>query len=403
MRISESNITTRLIPLETKYDIEDQLESLGLDEKGIEEYQDRLKYYSLKIENLDTRGANLLARYMENLGGEVAMSREARSFTVRETDLIVSGNLHSLLLLSVKLKGESFGLDEVSKGIEECLSADNGIIHWNGKVLDFHRKTYVMGILNVTPDSFYPESRASTLNEAVKRAEKMLKAGVDIIDIGGESSRPGSEGVSTEEEIKRVIPAIDEIRKISDVIISVDTRKHEVAEKALEAGADIINDISGLRHNFELAKVIARAGVPIILMHMRGTPKTMQQNPYYRNTIGEIIRELQSSISFATGAGISREKIIIDPGIGFGKRLQDNLRIIRELRSFKSMNFPVLIGVSRKSFIGELLNKPVEKRLIGTIVANTLAILNGANIVRVHDVSDTVEMIKIIDSIRGRK
>ena len=239
------------------------------------------------------------------------------------------------------------------------------------------------------------------MHEAVERAEKMIKAGVDIIDIGGESSRPGSDSVSEEEEIRRVIPVVQAIRERSDIIISIDTRKKNVAERALDSGADIINDISGLQNNMEMAKLIARRKTPIILMHIRGIPKNMQKNPYYKNTVSEILRELQSSISKAMGAGIPHDKIIIDPGIGFGKRLEDNLKIIRELQSFKSLNFPVLIGLSRKSFIGQILDKPVEKRLIGTIVANTVAILNGANIIRVHDVGQTVEMVKIIESIRN--
>jgi dihydropteroate synthase len=266
-------------------------------------------------------------------------------------------------------------------------------------VLDFTRKTYVMGILNNTPDSFYPASRTNS-KDAQKTAQKMIEAGVDIIDVGGESSRPGSESVSTEEEVRRVIPVVDSIRAESDVMISVDTRKKEVAERALDAGADIINDISGLKHNDDLARMLARRKVPIVLMHMRGVPKTMQKNPYYKNTISEILRELTPSVTHALGAGISKDMIIIDPGIGFGKRIQDNLRIIKELASLKSLNFPILIGLSRKAFIGEILDRPVEKRLIGTITANTLAVINGANIIRVHDVGDAVEMVKIIDSVR---
>jgi dihydropteroate synthase len=257
-----------------------------------------------------------------------------------------------------------------------------------------------MGILNCTPDSFYPSSRAATIKDAMRSAHEMISEGVDIVDVGGESTRPGAEAVPLEEEIRRVIPVIQALREDSDVIISVDTRKKEVAGRALDAGADIINDISGLRHNEELARLVARRRVPVVLMHMRGTPKTMQKNPFYKNTISEILRELQPSIAAAIGAGIAPEMIIIDPGIGFGKRSQDNLRIIKELASLKSLKFPILVGLSRKGFIGEILDRPVEKRLIGTVTANTLAVLNGANIIRVHDVADAVEMVKIIDSIR---
>ena len=183
--------------------------------------------------------------------------------------------------------------------------------------------------------------------------------------------------------------------------MSIDTRKKDVAERALDAGADIINDISGLHHSEDLARLVARRKVPVVLMHMRGTPKTMQKNPFYKNTISEILRELQPSIAAAIGAGIAPEMIIIDPGIGF-EGAADGVIDLRNVRlaSLKSLKFPILVGLSRKGFIGEILDRPVEKRLIGTMTANTLAILNGANIIRVHDVADAVEMVKIIDSVR---
>jgi dihydropteroate synthase len=365
----------------------------------IEKVADSFLYCTLKLEGVDTRAANILREYLENLGGGIAMPREAREFTVRTTDLIITGSRRTLDLLSRKLKGEPFGLEAIGTEIGSCLATGNKVMRWGNRVLDFTRKTYVMGILNTTPDSFYPESRI-TAKEAVRAAEKMIRAGVDIIDVGGESSRPGSDPVPLEEEVKRVIPVVQSIRGESDVMISVDTRKKEVAERALDAGADIINDISGLRHNEELARMLAKRRVPIVLMHMRGAPKTMQKSPYYKNTISEIIRELTPSVTHALGAGISPDMIIVDPGIGFGKRIQDNLRIIKELASLKSLSFPILVGLSRKAFIGEILDKPVEKRLIGTITANTLAVINGANIIRVHDVGDAVEMVKIIDSVR---
>ena len=249
---------------------------------------------------------------------------------------------------------------------------------WGERTLDFTSKTYVMGILNCTPDSFYPSSRAATLKDAQKTAQQMIEAGADIIDVGGESTRPGSDPVPQDEEIRRVIPVIQALRAASDIMISVDTRKEDVAERALDAGADIVNDISGPSPQRGPCTPGGARKVPIVLMHMRGTPKTMQKQPYYKNTISEILRELEPSIAAALGAGIDPEMIIVDPGIGFGKRIQDNLRIIKELASLKSLNFPILVGLSRKGFIGEILDRPVEKRLIGTVTANTLAILNGA-------------------------
>lgn len=397
-RVSDSN--AHPIDISSAVDLKRHLAEVDIPDADIEKISDQFLYCTLKLEGVDTRAANLMKSCIETLGGGLAMRKEAQEFTVRDTDLIISGSRHTLSLLATRLRGEPFGLDGIAAEISGCLSSGSRVMSWGSRVLDFTRKTYVMGILNCTPDSFYPASRNETIREALKNAREMIGAGVDIIDVGGESSRPGSESIETDEEIRRVIPVVQAIRKESDIMISVDTRRKEIAERSLDAGADIINDISGLRHNDELARLVARRRVPIVLMHMRGTPKTMQKQASYKNTISEILRELQPSIAAAIGAGIASEMIIIDPGVGFGKRAQDNLRIIRELASLKSLNFPILIGLSRKSFIGEILDRPVEKRLIGTVTANTLAVINGANIIRVHDVGDAVEMVKVIDSVR---
>jgi len=398
--LKEPETNAHLIDISSADDLRRHLSEIDISPEEIEGISDRFLYCAIKLESVDTRAANLMKGYIETLGGGIAMRKEAHEFTVRDTDVIISGSRHMLRLLAARLKGEPYGLDWVGAEIAACTTPGNRIMSWGNRTLDFTHKTYVMGILNCTPDSFYPSSRNATVKEAMKAAREMIEAGVDIIDVGGESTRPGSDPVGEEEEIRRVIPVIQALRGESDIIISVDTRKKGVAERALDAGADIINDISGLHHNEDLARLVAHRGVPIVLMHMRGTPKTMQKNPGYKNTISEILRELQPSIAAAIGAGIPPERIIIDPGIGFGKRIQDNLRIIKELASLRSLSFPVLVGLSRKGFIGEILDRPVEKRLIGTVTANTLAILNGANIIRVHDVADAVQMVKIIDSVR---
>ena len=229
----------------------------------------------------------------------------------------------------------------------------------------------------------------------------MVVCGVDIIDIGGESTRPGSKDVSVQEEIERVCPVIETIRRELDTIISVDTTKAPVAEEALRRGADMVNDISALKGDEDMKHLVATRKAPIVLMHMRGTPETMQQNPHYDDTLGEIEAELRGSVQLAVEAGILREHIIVDPGIGFGKRPEDNLRIILHLDRLKEMGFPLLIGLSRKSFLGFVLDLPVEKRLIGTVAANTIAILNGADIVRVHDYSEAVQMVRVIRAIQN--
>jgi dihydropteroate synthase len=257
-----------------------------------------------------------------------------------------------------------------------------------------------MGILNCTPDSFYPGSRVPGIDQAVQRAEAMIRAGADILDVGGESTRPGSDPVEAVEEAERVVPVIQQIRKRSDVLISIDTRKVGVAEKALAAGADLVNDISALRDGRSLAECIAERGVPVILMHMRGEPKTMQENPRYGDVIAEITGELAASVAFARSCGIREDRIIIDPGIGFGKRLQDNLTILRDLHSLRSLGCPILVGLSRKSFIGMVLDKPVDQRLIGTVAAHTLALMNGADILRVHDVEEAVDTVMMYEAVR---
>lgn len=388
------------VDISTASDLQRHLSELAVSPEEVPALEDRFLYCNVKLEKVDTRAANVMREFLETLGGGIAMRKEAREFTVRETDVLVTGSRHTLQLLVRKLEGQPFGLDVIAAEIAAAIATGNRIISWGERTLDFTRKTYVMGILNCTPDSFYPASRNATLKEARRAAEEMVGAGVDIIDVGGESSRPGAEPVSVDEEVRRVIPVVQAVREDSPVMISVDTRNRETAERALDAGADIINDISGLRQNEELARLVARRGVPIVLMHMRGTPKTMQKQAIYKNTISEILRELEPSIAAALAAGIAPDRIIIDPGVGFGKRRQDNLRIIKELASLKSLNFPILVGLSRKSFIGEITGRPVERRLIGTITANTLAIINGADIIRVHDVADAVEMVKIIDSVR---
>jgi len=256
-----------------------------------------------------------------------------------------------------------------------------------------------MGILNVTPDSFYDGGRYYKKEVAIRQGLRLANEGADIIDIGGESSRPGAKPVSTKEEMKRVIPVIEGIRKRSKVPISIDTYKSKVAEEALNSGADVINDISALRMDKKMAEVARRYGVPIVLMHMQGTPQNMQKNPCYEDVVAEIYDFLEQRIKFAEEQGIKPKKIIIDPGIGFGKTLQHNLLIIKHLRRFKALKKPILIGVSRKSFIGKILDLPEEERLEGTLAAVCLSILKGANILRVHNVKETKRAVEVARAI----
>ena len=257
-----------------------------------------------------------------------------------------------------------------------------------------------MGIINVTPDSFFPASRASAVAQILKRAEAMIAAGADILDIGGESSRPGADYLAADEEIARVLPAVEAIRSVSDIPISIDTRKSSVARRALAAGADMINDISALADDPDLGALAAESGAWLILMHKRGTPKEMQQDPRYDDTLGEIRTELAAAVERARAAGVDDGKIILDPGIGFGKRHRDNLLILGRLPVLRELGFPLLIGHSRKSFLERITGRPVEERLAATVAAGVLAQLGGASILRVHDVAAAVDAVKVTAAVR---
>ena len=268
--------------------------------------------------------------------------------------------------------------------------------------LPYGERTLVLGVLNVTPDSFSDGGQFFSLERAVAHAEQMASEGADLIDIGGESTRPGSEFVSEEEELRRVIPVIERLAGISSVPISIDTTKSSVARAALEAGAEIVNDISGLRFDPQIAYEVASARAGLILMQSRGTPKTMQQLPPVNNIIKEVIDGLRESISFARQRGVTSRSIAIDPGIGFGKTAEQNLALIANLEQLarELSDFPIVIGTSRKSFIGKLLdNAPADQRLYGTIASAVVAAMHGAHIVRVHDVKAAVDAFRIVDAI----
>jgi dihydropteroate synthase len=256
-----------------------------------------------------------------------------------------------------------------------------------------------MGVLNITPDSFSNGGFYFDKDQAVKRGLELAAEGAEIIDVGGESTRPGSNPVPAQEELKRVIPVISALREKTDVLISVDTTKSEVAEAAVEAGADIINDISAFRFDSRMPLLVAQKGVSVILMHMKGTPKTMQVNPTYVDLLAEIKSFLQEKIEAAQAYGINKEKIIIDPGIGFGKSTEDNLILINNLSFLEELERPILVGTSRKSFLGSILNLPPQERSEGSIASAILSIIRGAHILRVHDVQSIKRATLVVESI----
>jgi dihydropteroate synthase len=266
-----------------------------------------------------------------------------------------------------------------------------------------HAWTRVVGILNVTPDSFSDGGRYTAVEVAVARARQMVEEGADWIDIGGESTRPGSDPVSAEEELRRVLPVLQALDGTLGVPISIDTMKAEVAERALAAGATIVNDISALTADPRMAEVVAAANAGLVLMHMKGTPKTMQQAPDYDDVVRDSLRFLRQQIVAAVAAGVAPDKIWIDPGFGFGKTLQHNLQILRRLDEYAATGFPVLIGTSRKSSLGVLLGgAPPEERLEATAATVAIAIRHGASAVRVHDVREMARVARVTDAILGR-
>lgn len=260
---------------------------------------------------------------------------------------------------------------------------------------------FVAGVLNLTDDSFYGKSRCLGPDEALARAERMVEEGADLLDVGAESSRPGSLPISEEEELDRLMPAIPTLCKRLKVPVSVDTYKPGVAERVLAAGAGWINDIAGLQGDPAMAGTVARHHAGVIMMHMRGTPRTMQDNPRYRDLFGEIIQYLKKSVAIAEDAGIAPGKMIVDPGIGFGKTSEHNLELLRHFERFREIGKPVLLGASRKSFIGNVLGLPVEERLEGSLAVAAIGVLKGARVLRVHDVKETVRAVKMARAIMG--
>lgn len=266
--------------------------------------------------------------------------------------------------------------------------------------IQLERRTAVMGIINVTPDSFYDGGRRTDAQTLVADAIAMVEAGADIIDIGGESTRPGASPVSLHEELARVLPVIRDLRPVVPVPISVDTYKAEVARAVLAEGADMVNDISALTFDAGMADLVAAEKVPVILMHMQGTPRTMQLDPHYSDVVAEVRNFLARRVEFAVQTGIEREKIIIDPGIGFGKTLEHNLALLKGLPGLARVGQPLLVGVSRKGFIGKLLDAVPDERLEGSLAAAVAAVLAGAHIIRAHDVKATCKAVRIADAIR---
>lgn len=394
----------RLLHIATPAEAKRELETIGVDPAGIGMMAPKMLSRCVKLSALLCSQANILKQEMLSLGGDAAVARGTVACSISHTDVILMGTDKQLDKLCSRLAPQPFSLPAVATELKEILhhaASPPSIWRTARRTLSLHRPL-IMGILNVTPDSFSDGNQFFLPHKAIDRAREMVDEGADIIDIGGESTRPGAPPVSADKEHRRIIPVIEALAGILPCAISVDTWKSSVARSALDAGAEIINDISGLQFDPQMAEVIARSGAAAVLMHTSGSPETMQGKTGYVDLIGEIVGALDRSCRQASEAGVERDRIAIDPGIGFGKDVEQNLEILRRLNEFSSLGFPLLVGTSRKSFIGRMLNRDPEDRLMGTSATVTLAVANGAHIVRVHDVRemrDTADMAHAITSV----
>ncbi|MCX7941988.1 MAG: dihydropteroate synthase [Dictyoglomaceae bacterium] len=385
--------------------LEQEMKRIGVHPGAIPIFNRKSNIMLLKIFDISTPTANILKQEMLSIGGDVIVHRNSIDCKIDKTDAIFIGTKKHYDILIQKIENHQyFDLPRVIKELKSFFMKEKPkfiFTSWN-RILNFE-KTLVMGIINVTPDSFYANSRKINAKEILNTTKDMIENGVDIIDVGGQSTRPGSEFVEEEEELKRVIPAVKMIREnFPEVIISVDTFRSKVAEESIKKGADMINDISAFRFDPALLDVVKEYRSPYILMHMKGTPQNMQLNPYYEDVVREISEFFIDKIRLMVEKNIDENKIIIDPGIGFGKRYEDNIEIISRLKEFKSLKKPLLIGASRKSFIGKALGDlPAEERLEGTLGITALCVLNDVDIIRVHDVKENKRVIKILEAIKS--
>ena len=350
----------------------------------------------VRVKGLDIRAANILKQEMLSRGGEVATSRDVYELGGEEAECLVLGTLTQFERLLPKLKAQPFGLRELAASIAAALEYYDAPVPAFHPGLDLSRRPRVMGILNITPDSFSDPGDHFDTGVAVEAAWRMVDEGADLIDVGGESTRPGSDRVTAEEEMGRVLPVIKALAGSLPVPISIDTYRASVAAAALEAGAFMVNDVSALRMDPGLADVVRDAGCPVVLMHMLGEPKTMQDDPVYDDVVEDLYTFFAERLTHAVERGIPEEHLMIDPGIGFGKTLTHNLELIRGLENFRSLGRPIVLGASRKRFLGDILGLPEAKeRINGTVATSVIAALADVDVVRVHDVRENVEAIKV--------
>jgi dihydropteroate synthase len=379
-----------------------ELERIGVDPAGIGRMLPKMELLPILVPDLRAAAANIIKQELLSLGGDAAVARGTVACSIEKTDVLLIASRKQLTALCDKLAQQPFGLTTLALQLRELLATlTTRPTSWKlaGRELSLKRPL-IMGILNVTPDSFSDGGRFIDAGAAVSHALRMEDQGADIIDIGAESTRPGAPLVSSDEELQRLLPVLEALAGRIQVPISIDTWKAPVAEAALSAGAEIINDVSGLTFDPSLAQVVAKQRAGLVLMHTRGTPATMQEDTGYQDLLGEIADFLQTSLQTALAAGSSPEQLVLDPGIGFGKDLAGNLEILRRLSELAGLGYPLLVGTSRKRFIGTILQQErPENRLFGTAATMAMAVAHGAQVLRVHDVQAMRDVALMTHSI----
>ncbi|WP_432822743.1 dihydropteroate synthase [Trichloromonas sp.] len=394
----------RLLHVDTEAEARREILLIGADPAGAERMAAKMVRRLVKLSRVPCRAANVLKQEMLAVGGDAAVARGSVACSLPETDVILIGTLKQLRQLAGRLGDQPFGLRELAdelRGLLARLDQVPDCLVGRSCRLSLDRPR-IMGILNVTPDSFSDGGRYSSLQAALEKGRSLAQEGADIIDVGGESTRPGAQQVSAQEEIDRVVPVIEALSREVSCPLSVDTTKSVVAAAAVAAGADFINDISGLMFDPAMAAVAADNGSGLFLMHTRGRPETMQSVTRYQDLVAEVIDYLGKGIAMALQAGVSRDRLAIDPGIGFGKSVEGNLEILRRIGEFRSLGCPILLGTSRKSFIGKVLGEhDPARRLYGTLATVALGVAQGVMIHRVHDVAPARETAMLAWAIRA--
>lgn len=391
----------RWVTLENVIEAKSSLTEIGSDSGGVGHMAGKGIGRGIKLEQVPLRVAHILKQEMLSVGGDAAVHRDVITNNIDATDIMLLGTVRQLERLANKVLSQPFGLKKVGHDLKQLLAflepPKTRTLNCRGKELILGERTLVMGILNVTPDSFSDGGRYFKIEDAIAQAKNMISEGVDILDLGAESTRPNHESVSAEEEWKRLEPVLKALLEFVEVPISIDTYKASVAAKALQAGAHIINDIWGLQKDIDMARVVGHYQAPVIVMHN-------QDGTIYHHLMGDILDFLRYSIELAEAHGLSGDQIILDPGIGFGKTTEQNLEVMARLAEFKALGHPVLLGTSRKSMIGKALNLSVDERLEATLATSVLGVVAGIDMVRVHDVQANRRAVQMADAIvRGQR